>query len=293
MVHYDEPVTDLVRRRKSWRSYREEALSPEQIERINRFIESIDPPPFETSVRFGLFDAHLPEKRRMPGTYGIIKGARHILVGAMDPSPMDFEDFGYSLESIILFCTQLGLGTCWMGGTFNRTLFGLLIGLKDREVIPAVSPVGHPASSRSLLDSLFVLSAGSKNRKPFRELFFYESFSNPMDESLAGQFAHVFEMVRLAPSAMNKQPWRIVAAGGSFHFFLARSAGYKRIFTEADLQRIDMGIAMFHFESAARDSGLAGSWQRMEASHGIRPPQGFEYRASWAPSDKAAAPAAG
>ncbi|HQG30687.1 MAG TPA: nitroreductase family protein [Deltaproteobacteria bacterium] len=281
MVPYHEQVTDLIRRRRSWRSYLERPLSPGQIGQINRFIESMDPPPFGTNLRFGLVDAHLPEKKRMPGTYGIIKGARHILVGAMTSSPMDFEDFGYSFESIILFCTELGLGTCWMGGTFNRTLFGLLIGLKDGETIPAVSPVGEPASSRSLLDSLFVLSAGSKSRKPFPELFFSRDFSTPMSEPQAGEYAQALEMVRLAPSAANKQPWRIVAAGDSFHFFLARSTAYRKIFPEADLQRIDMGIAMFHFESAARASGLAGSWQRMDASHGICLPRNVEYRISW------------
>lgn len=287
MVHYREPVTDLIRRRRSWRSYLERPLSPEQIGQINRFIESMDPPPFGANLRFGLFDAHLPEKKRMPGTYGVIKGAEHILIGAMKPSPMDFEDFGYSFESIILFCTQLGLGTCWMGGTFKRTLFGLLIGLRDGETIPAVSPVGEPASSRSLLDSLFALSAGSKNRKPFSELFFSRDFSTPMSEQQAGEYAQALEMVRLAPSATNKQPWRIVAAGDSFHFFLARSAVYKTIFFEADLQRIDMGIAMFHFESAARASGLAGSWQRRDASHGILLPRNVEYRASWvAPQER-------
>lgn len=287
MVHYNEPVTDLIRRRKSWRSYREEPLSPDQAGQIRDFIKSIDPPPFGTSLRFELVDAHLPEKKRMPGTYGVIKGARHILVGAMKPSPMDFEDFGYSFESIILLCTQLGLGTCWMGGTFNRTLFGLLIGLKDGEIIPAVSPVGHPASSRFLLDSIFALSAGSRSRRSFGEMFFSKDFSSPMDASQAGEYGQALEMVRLAPSAMNKQPWRIVAAGGCFHFFLARSTMYRKIFPDVDLQRIDMGIAMFHFESTALASGLAGSWQRMDASHGIRPPRGDEYRVSWVPSSEA------
>lgn len=281
MVHYDEPVTDLIRRRRSWRSYLDEPLPPEQTVQINRFVESLDSPPFGTGVRFGLVDAHLPEKKRMPGTYGVVKGARHILIGAMKSSPMGFEDFGYSFESIILFCTQLGLGTCWMGGTFNRSHFGALFGLKDGEVIPAVSPVGHPASSRTILDSLFVLGAGSRGRKPFGELFFSKDFSNPLGEPQAGSYAQVLEMVRLAPSAGNKQPWRIVAAGSSFHFFLARSALYGKIFPEADLQRIDMGIAMFHFESAARASGLAGSWQRMDPSPGIHHPPHVEYRLSW------------
>ena len=48
----------------------------------------------------------------------------------------------------------------------------------------------------------------------------------------------------------------------------------------ADLQRVDMGIAMCHFELAARERGLAGHWvvddPRIE-----QPDENTEYTASW------------
>jgi hypothetical protein len=34
----------------------------------------------------------------------------------------------------------------------------------------------------------------------------------------------------------------------------------------ADLQRVDMGIAMCHFELAARERGLQGIWERSESA---------------------------
>ncbi len=280
-MQYREPVTDLIRRRRSWRSYSDEAVSADQMGQISSFIESLDPPPFGTRLRFSLVEAHLPEKKHMPGTYGVVKGARNILVGALKPSPMDFEDFGYSFEAIILFCTQLGLGTCWMGGTFNRSLFGRKIDLGPDEVIPAVSPVGKPLAARSVLDSLFALSAGSKDRKAFSERFFINSLLSPLNEEQAGRYREALEMVRLAPSATNRQPWRVVLKDGSHHFFLARTTGYSRIFSGVDLQRVDMGIAMFHFEAAARQLNLPGKWQKLDESHGIFCPRGVEYRASW------------
>lgn len=280
-MQYREQVTDLIRRRRSWRSYSNEAVSAEQVGQINSFIESLGPPPFGTALRFALVDAHVPDKKRMPGTYGVIKGAGNILVGALKHSPMDFEDYGYSFESIILFCTQLGLGTCWMGGTFNRSLFGLKIGIASDEIIPAVSPVGKPLAARSILDSLFALSAGSKDRKAFGERFFANNLLSPLDGEQAGKYREALEMVRLAPSAMNKQPWRVVFKDGCFHFFLARTSGYSKIFSEVDLQRIDLGIAMFHFESTARQLHLPGAWQKMDDSHGIFCPRGVEYLVSW------------
>ena len=72
--------------------------------------------------------------------------------------------------------------------------------------------------------------------------------------------------MRWAPSASNKQPWRIVRAEDAFHFYVARTRGYGRgsllfrLLKLADLQRVDLGIAMCHFELVARESGLSGEW---------------------------------
>jgi nitroreductase len=67
--------------------------------------------------------------------------------------------------------------------------------------------------------------------------------------------------VRLGPSASNKQPWRIVLKEGGFHFFLDRDKAYSAMMPVADLQRIDLGIAMCHFQLAAAELGLAGEWR--------------------------------
>jgi hypothetical protein len=94
-------------------------------------------------------------------------------------------------------------------------------------------------------------------------------------------------MVRLAPSASNKQPWRCLKVGPRIHFFLLRSPGY-RTMNPADFQRIDMGIAMAHFDLAMAVSGVAGLWRVFESSSSeisafIRPAawQRCEYLVSW------------
>jgi nitroreductase len=94
-------------------------------------------------------------------------------------------------------------------------------------------------------------------------------------------------MVRLGPSASNKQPWRVMKNGDSWHFFLARTRGYgqgrfRRTGRAADMQRLDMGIAMCHFELAARELGLDGRW--VTTVPVIDPPaidDLTEYTASW------------
>jgi hypothetical protein len=88
------------------------------------------------------------------------------------------------------------------------------------------------------------------------------------------------ECVRLAPSASNKQPWRIARSAAAFHFFLARDRAYSALMPIADLQRIDLGIAMCHFQFAAQKSGLDGEWQVLEPRiEGT--PANFEYVVSF------------
>ena len=57
---------------------------------------------------------------------------------------------------------------------------------------------------------------------------------------------YIMECVRFAPSAVNKQPWRIIVADQGFHFYEKRDRGYIGEKT-GDLQKIDVGIALCHF----------------------------------------------
>ena len=59
----------------------------------------------------------------------------------------------------------------------------------------------------------------------------------------------------LAPSAVNKQPWRVVVADDTIHFYLVRSKGVGHG-EKLDMQMIDMGIALCHFALTAEELGL-------------------------------------
>jgi hypothetical protein len=92
-------------------------------------------------------------------------------------------------------------------------------------------------------------------------------------------------MLRLGPSASNKQPWRVVKTGNTWHLFLARTKGYGqgilgRSLSRGDMQRLDMGIAMCHFEQTARELGLKGRWVVDQPEIGELD-ELTEYTASW------------
>ncbi|MFP4474020.1 MAG: nitroreductase family protein [Desulfatibacillaceae bacterium] len=260
MQRLEHPIK-TIRQRHSWRTYNDRPIDGETLARLRAFCEAPGNPPFGGQCRFAVLDATDDQKARLSGTYGVIRGARHVLAGAVVREAKDLEDFAYLFEKIILFATSLDLGTCWLGGTLKRKGFADRLSLGQDEILPAISPVGYRASRRGLVDRVFRMGAGSKNRKPFEELFFDGDFGRPLTKSLAGKYAQCLESVRIGPSASNKQPWRLVRQDEIFHLYLSRSAGYINRMGPVDLQRLDMGIAMCHFELAAGETGLDGHWK--------------------------------
>jgi nitroreductase len=252
---FDTDVCTLIERRRSVRSYRPGPLAPEARAALSEACEALRTGPLGSPCRFGLVD-----RRTAPppdgsverlGTYGVIRGASTYLAGAAVQGPFCLPDFGYLFQLLVLRATDLGLGTCWLGGTFRRSDFGPALGLKEGELLPAVSPVGVPAGRRGLVDRAFRAAAGSNHRRPWEELFFDSSGRPLAPEREEEPYRVALEMVRLAPSASNRQPWRLVRDSGTVHFFLEHTQGYGGAMG-FDLQRLDMGIAMAHFELAFR-----------------------------------------
>ncbi len=273
-------IIETIKIRRSCRTYSDSPVETDKRAQLKAFLEANTGAPFGSPVRFELLDFNDldADELRPLGTYGVIRGARLFIIGAVGKRPKAMEDYGYSMEKNILEATALGLGTCWLGGTFRRSGFARRMNLSGDELLPAVSPVGYPGKARSLTDRFFRFSAGSNERKPWTELFFDRDSKTPLPRESGGAYETPLECVRIGPSASNKQPWRIVRDGNAFHFTLARTPGYDRMIKEIRLQNVDMGIAMCHFELAARELGLAGSWS--DRDPGI-PSGGLEYIASW------------
>lgn len=151
-----------------------------------------------------------------------------------------------------------------------------------------MAAVGY-AAVRSFERDRIRRMAGSNFRRPPEELFFDAAFGAPLPPGDAGAYAGILEAVRWAPSASNRQPWRVVRTSAGWHFFLERTQGYGKgtlifaLLKIADLQRIDLGIAMCHFELAAREAGLPGTWVADDPGPAA-PGAGVEYTATWRPA---------
>ncbi|NQT72276.1 MAG: nitroreductase family protein [Chloroflexi bacterium] len=277
-------MIEAIHKRKSVRTYTDQPIEKEKREKILDLFQQNQYGPFGNEVRFKLIDLDTMQQKEVKtlGTYGIINGAKLYIVSAVKESAKTMVDVGYCFEKIILSAANLGLGTCWMGGTFKRASFSKQINVSDDEVVPIVSPIGYAHKKRTLRDKAIRRMAKGDTRKPWQDLFFNSDMNSSLSNDAAGEYSSVLECVRLGPSATNFQPWRIIKESEKdiFHLYLKRTKGYNKAPNVADLQMIDMGIAMCHFELAAQESGIAGKWENQRPSKDMG---NVEYIVSWMP----------
>lgn len=258
-------IIETINKRVSIRSYTNQAITEEVKTKLRTAFQENSQGPFSNRVRFHLVETaeNVKQELKELGTYGSIRGAHLFIAGTVKKSDRAMEDFGYCMEQNILKATELGLGTCWLGGVLNRSTFAKKIAASGDELIPAVTPLGYPAEKRSVTDNLVRAFAGSKHRKDFGELFCSGDHNTPLNKTECGKYAVPLESVRLAPSASNKQPWRVIKEKGLniFHFYLKESSFYNNMIKDIKIQNLDLGIALCHFELAAKELSLNGAWQ--------------------------------
>ena len=262
-------LMDTIKGRKSVRSYDERPVSAEHRKDIEEYITGIVNP-FDIPVEFMLLDA-----KEHGLTSPVLSGEQLYVVGKVEKKPYADVAFGYSFEKLVLHAWELGLGTVWIGGTMKREVFEAAAGVKAGEMMPCVSPLGYPAPKRSVKETLMRKGIGADSRISADKLFFKDKWGQALTP--ADDMADILEMVRWAPSAVNKQPWRVIFKDGAYHFYEKKDKGYVNDAT-GDLQKIDVGIAICHFCMGVEDKGKTAKVSVNDP--GIDIPADAEYIAS-------------
>lgn len=268
MQHIDA----LIRQRRSVRSYDGRALDPADLQKLTAFMANIQNP-YDIPVTFQLLDG-----ARQTLKCPVVTGAQLFVGAKVAAGPHMEEAFGYAFETLVLYAQSLGIGTVWVGGTMDRPAFEAAMGLADNERMLCMSPLGYPAARMSLKETVMRSAIKADARLPFESLFFAESFDTPLAPANAGRLAAALEAVQLAPSAVNKQPWRTVVQKDAVHFYLRHAKGFAGD-RNGDMQKVDMGIALCHFALVAEEQGLQPRF--VIADPGLAAAADTEYIASY------------
>lgn len=228
-------LNEAIERRCSRRTYIDRPIDDEKVRKL------------EALIKEGNNEGHLHlqlvlnDGKAFQGirkSYGLLKGVQNYiaLVGKEDKSLR--EKVGYYGERIVLEATRLGLGTCWIGGSFDKKSCNC--SMEEGEVLIAVIAIGNIPVEHTLKEKIILKAVHGKS-KEVTEM--YEA-----DEEVPNWFKDGMKAVQKAPSAMNKQPAK---------FYYKNSIVTAKVHDGKDHQEIDLGIAKLHFEIGAQ----GGKWQ--------------------------------
>ena len=211
-----------MRQRHTVRKFTSKPLSSELISQLNDRVRA-------NNERFGLaISLKEGDESALPGALKLFfaKGVRNYFVLAGSNRLGLDEDLGYASADLMLFAQTLGLNTWWIGGTFSCK--------NVEQAVPGKKVIGIVAVG-------FGATPGVAHKsKTAAEVSSYEG---PAPQ----WFADGVQSALLAPTALNRQCFRIVGAGNKVS--IAEDGG---AFSGADI-----GIVKYHFELGA---GTAFEW---------------------------------
>ncbi len=138
---------------------------------------------------------------------------------------------GYVMEQLVLYMTVKGLGTCYLGGSKLRQ------NMKNGKKLVMLLAFGYPEGK------LYRESPLAK-RHPLSELCIFK-------EEAGEQMKTILKAARLAPSAMNLQPWRFIVYSDRLYVFAQKS--WIPGMSTSGMRDFSIGIMLSHIMLAAEE----------------------------------------
>jgi|ERR1035437_3381448 nitroreductase len=269
-------IIGTIKKRKSCRTFNHVALIPTDKEDLESFINKYNKGFENEVINFRIIEKNNDDKQ-MKLDYGMIKGHNTYILGTAKSTTTSRVNYGYLMEKVVLKATEMNMSTCWIG-VFDSKYFNE-VSIEDGFDIPSIVIVGYSYDKPTYQDKFLRFSVNASKRNSWDKLFFDYILKMPLNPEDVKKYSDSLEMVRLAPSSGNTQPWRVYFndTSNEFHFF-------KKIISKRyelrGVHDIDMGIAMSHFELTSLQNGLSGSWLKYEQEN-INSIDDLQYIMTW------------
>ena len=219
---------EAVYARHSVRSYERKPLEPETAAALEDYIAELNG---ESGLHMQLVQNHGKPFAGVLSMVGWLAGVENYLA-LVGPEGEDLDEkCGYWGEHFVLRAQQLGLNTCWVAGTYNKSKCTADVGQGEKLVL--VIALGYGKNQ-------------GKTRKS-------KSISDVCEckGEMPEWFRRGAEFALLAPTAVNQQAFRLHLVGEN---------GVRAVATRGAFAKIDLGIMKCHFEIGAGE----GDWQWMD-----------------------------
>jgi len=272
--------------RRSIRTYDGQPLRPAHQAFIERYLHdgAHMTGPFGRRVRIELLQG-LPKDMQV-GTYGYTKYFDAVLVAIAKDDPIDLFEMAWVAHGLVLQLTHLRLGTVWMGAAFSQQSVRRNLSFEDGEQVAAIIPLGYPRDKKRLFDLIASKGLASAHRKPLDFSCFVGSFERPLGDEQT-DLRDALDLARFAPSAMNKQSWRVVLNEDArqVHVCAKFSLRHKigmgfRQYAVAP-EYIDVGTWARSFDIATRATAIEGTWSIAAPDLALPQDEDLEYLCTW------------
>ena len=245
----DPALYDAIFRRKSVRKYRMDSLSSDAIEDISRYASALEPLCPEIDVQFE-FAEHGEIVNLLP-----VKSPHYILIFS-ERKDNYLYNAGFLGQQMDLYLSAKGVGSCWLGLAKPQEQI-----VKGRDGLDFTIMLGFGEAAEPLHRD----DVSQFKRKPMSQICFVE-----------GEGAEeLLEPVRLAPSAVNGQPWCFYGTLSELHVGREKLSPVRYpIFNR--LNQIDVGIALCHLVLSAEHMGKVVKFEFFD-SEKAKPPPGYNY----------------
>jgi hypothetical protein len=200
------------------------------------------------------------------GGYGRILTPPHYLVAAMVGSTAPLIDLGYRMEQIAVQMVQLGISVCFIGSMGRETNVRVRFRLNPAARTGAFLIFGRPAESITgrTINTAIRRARGEDTRLDAADIFYHGSFDRP--GSPPKQLAKLVEAARLAPSANNAQPWRLLWVQDTLYLFVQKfNSRYGNQLVMQEYRYFDGGTCMANVMLAMESGELYGKWELLDA----------------------------
>ncbi len=230
----------MIFKRRSIRKFKKEQVPEQLLKDILYFGDNIPRLHGDIQIKLEIsenMEEHLPVK----GLWKV--EAPYYLVLYSEEKEGYLANAGYVLEHILLYMTGKGLGTCYLGST------------KIPEPGPAgmkqviVVAFGYPKT-------LLYRDPATAKRLPLKELCVFK-------EEAGESMKNILKAVRLAPSAMNTQPWRFIVYHDKIYVFSCRE--FLPSSSLVSMREISTGIMLSHLTIAAEEMWINVKLEAEEA----------------------------
>jgi nitroreductase len=228
----------LILNGKSVREFKNNNIEEKYFNEIESHIKSSKKLLPEINIEVKIFDKkNIYEKLdKIAGYNGYMIEAPNYVVILSDVKKGYIENSGYIGERLILKARNLDIDSCWI--TFKNTdVIKEKLDISSDKEVTAIIALGYEENKNTK-------SKSGSDRLGVEKIVYMDEWgknSSVTDLEERG-LLDAFSYARMAPSALNRQPWRFIIDGGNIIL-----AVKKDDFTSNYERGIDTGIAMLYF----------------------------------------------